>query len=73
MGLSIGQIGSLISNDSFGIIVLEGNSTLLDSAKSCSLSALLICYRCVSGYFNVWARFYLRYSATRVFMQLLVL
>lgn len=73
MGQSIGQIGNLISNDSFGDVILEGNSALLDPAQSCSLSALLICCRCVSGYFNALARFYLRYSAMRVFMQLPVL
>lgn len=60
LGLSVVQIGSLISNNSFGSVILEGNSTLLDPAKSCSLSAFFVCCRCVSGYFNVLAKSYLK-------------
>lgn len=56
--LSICQIESLISNVTFGNIILEGNRILLDSAKPCSLSALLIFYRCVFCCSNILTRFY---------------
>lgn len=62
MGLSIGWRGSLISRDSFGSILLEGNSTLLDSAKPC-----VPCQHCSFSvdvfYFNILARFYLSHKS----------